>query len=117
MYWNDLPCKVIIAIVSYKLAVWPIVTASKSGQTNPVFSDLGSLIVASETDNQETLAALAMAGVNITQPPAYVKNLLVEAGADFVPLAPFTARQALLVSRHSWSCVSGIINNIQTIGK
>jgi hypothetical protein len=108
MYWNDLPCKVVSAIVRYKLAVWPIITAGRSGQTTPMFSDLVSLIVASKTDSQETLTALAMAEVNITQPPAYVKDLLVEAGVDFLPLTPVTARRALLV-RFIVLCITSLI--------
>jgi sacsin len=114
MYWNDLPCQIVSAIARYKLAVWPVITSRASGRTNPIFSDLDSLIVASEADNQETLAALSLAGVNITQPPEYVKCLLTEAGVGFVLLTPLTARQTLLVSLHLVSCVLGLT---PTVGK
>jgi hypothetical protein len=46
----------------------------------------------------------------MTLPPAYIKDLLVKTGADFVLLDPYTVHKALLVSysiiRLSWSCVS-----------
>jgi hypothetical protein len=98
MYWNDLPCKVLSAIARDKLAVWPVITSGSTGPMNPRFSDLDSLLVASEADDQKILAALALAGVSITQPPAYVNGLLLQAEVKFVSLTPYTARQALLVS-------------------
>jgi hypothetical protein len=105
MYWNNLPCKVLSAIVRDKLAIWPVINSNSSGLTDPTFSDLGSLLVASKADNQDTLTALALAGISITLPPAYIKDLLLEASADFNSLNPDTACQALLVSRHPLSRV------------
>jgi hypothetical protein len=96
MYWNDLPCNVASAIVRDNLNVWPVITSSSS--KNPTYSGLASLIVTSDAENQETLTALALAGVSMTQPPTYIKDLLLEAGAGFSLLTPDTAREALLVS-------------------
>jgi hypothetical protein len=99
IYWNDLPCNVLSAIERDKLAVWPILSSSASDQSRPtVYSDLGSLLVATEMDNRDMLAALASAGVNITLPPTYVKDLLLGAEVHFTSLTPETARQTLLVS-------------------
>jgi hypothetical protein len=113
MYWNDLPIKVLSAIAKDKLAVWPVIAPSSS---DPAFSDLDSLLVASETDDKETLTTLALAGVSITQPPGWVKGLLLDAGVDFVLLTPDSAHQALLVSSFPVSLIHKyLMDLIQTI--
>jgi sacsin len=42
MYWNDLPCKVLSAIATDNLSIWPVLTSSDLGQTSPIFSELSS---------------------------------------------------------------------------
>lgn len=93
-YWKNLPSEILRAIVRLKLAVWPVIP---QGLENS-FSELDALLVADATDGEETLAALAAAGVEMTQPPPYIKALLENAGIHFTPLTPDTARVALLVS-------------------
>lgn len=97
VYWNDLPSNVLLAISRNKLAVWPVVGVNNSSEMNVSFSDLGSLLVATKDDDPETLMSLASAGVKMTQPPEYIKELLLRAKVDFVLLDPETARQVLLV--------------------
>lgn len=81
-----------------RLAVWPTIESPRSVSATRTFLDLGSVLVASCYDDKETLAALAVASVNMTQPPDYVKALLLEVKAEFTSLSPNTARQVLLVS-------------------
>jgi hypothetical protein len=115
MYWNDLPRKVLSAITRDKLEVWPVITSGSPGLVNPKFADLGSLLVASEADDHETLTAFALAGVSITQPPSWVMSLLIDAKVDFVLLTPLTARQALLVSCRPVSPCLSLMYRVQTI--
>ncbi|KZP24219.1 hypothetical protein FIBSPDRAFT_1042283 [Athelia psychrophila] len=91
-YWKKLPSEILRAIVRKKLAVWPVISHGLEHS----FSELDSLLVADAADKEETLAALAAAGVEMTQPPPYIKALLENAGIHFTPLTPDTARVALL---------------------
>ena len=92
-YLKNLPGCIIKYVVDKKLEVWPVIP---HGSTR-VFSELQSLLVADESDSSNTLAALAAAGVQITQPPAYIQALLKKTNIKFTPLTPETARGSLLV--------------------
>ncbi|KAF7986757.1 hypothetical protein HWV62_20340 [Athelia sp. TMB] len=96
-YWKSLPTDILEAIVKAKLAVWPI-ASSPSVCSEISFSDLQSLLVADESDDQEVLDALAGACVEITQPPKYIKTLLEKADIRFTPLSPETAHHVLLTN-------------------
>ncbi|KZP24217.1 hypothetical protein FIBSPDRAFT_1042281 [Athelia psychrophila] len=93
-YWKNLPCELIKTIVGKNLAVWPIIPYT----SNPLFLGLRSLLVAEESDDKEMLAALAMAGVQVTQPSTYIKALLEKTGVAFTPLKPDTTRDTLLTN-------------------
>ncbi|KAF7971557.1 hypothetical protein HWV62_20790, partial [Athelia sp. TMB] len=92
-YWKNLPIRIIKYVVDKKLKVWPVI----SYDSTVAFSELQSLLVADEFDSSNTLAALAAAGIQITQPPTYIQALLKKTDIKFTPLTPETARDSLLV--------------------
>lgn len=105
IYWKNLPCDILKAVVEDKLEVWPIFV-SDSDQSAPLFSKLQSLLVASESDDHETLVSLAAAGVSMTRPPGYVKALLSKADLAFTALNPESAHRALRVRHLSWTVLA-----------
>lgn len=92
-YWKNLPKGILKAIAAENLAVWPVI----GHNAKPSFATLQSLLVADQSDDKQTLTALAMAEVWVTQPPTYIKTLLKQTGVKFTPLTPNTARDVLLV--------------------
>lgn len=89
-YWKNLPCDILKTVVGDNLPVWPVLGLD-SGPPGPRFSALQSLLVASVSDDHETLLSLAAAGVSMTQPPDYVKALLSKADLTFTLLNPESA--------------------------
>lgn len=100
-YWQSLPAQLLDCILTSKAKVWPVVTGSKADDTLPHFADLDSVYVAAADVDASTLRALANAGLQITQLPEYILQLLKDGAQEqFTLLSPGVAYLDLCV-RHS----------------
>jgi sacsin len=92
-YWKDLPAALFKCINRFRAPIWPVVPPH-SGPCD--YLDLGSVRVAApEKPDLNVLQALAVFGLKITRPPAYIHELL---GGISLNLTPKSAHDILLVS-------------------
>ena len=88
-------CETLVdALLAGKAAVWPIYELHNH---SPRFRSLETLIVASATDKESVLQALARIGLSLTRPPMYIFELLRKASANPSILSPEVAHGLLLV--------------------
>lgn len=69
-YYSSLSENFVGALLAAKAAVWPIYELQNQ------FRNLESLVVASPTEPQSVLRALANVGVSLTRPPSYIFDIL-----------------------------------------
>lgn len=104
-YRHTMPRDVLKAVLETDRAVWPVMCSGVVEdkiciQTPSIFSDLGSLIVAPAktiSDDDSLLAALTIAGVDITQPPAYITDCLEHSQAKCQFMTPAAVHRWLKV--------------------
>lgn len=93
-YWKDLPVALLKCIDGFCPAIWPVVAPHSGPSCN--YLDLGSVAVAApEKPGLNVLQALAVFGLKIICPPAYIYELL---DGHCMKLTPKSAHGILLVS-------------------
>ncbi|TFY59674.1 hypothetical protein EVG20_g7692, partial [Dentipellis fragilis] len=97
LYWKHLPRDVLREVIEHKMSVWPLIKADSGvfGGAASRARPLSSILVASSSDDQVTVASLAKAGVPITQPPDYISTLLCGDSKDHTSLNPASAASYL----------------------
>jgi sacsin len=90
-YWSDIPWNV--ARHAVNLPIWPVL-----GHVPVTYDKAGSLLIASTLIDDRVLNALTQIGLNFTQPPEYITELILKVSPDSLKaLSPRILHQELLV--------------------
>lgn len=91
-YWQPLARCLVRIVADKQLEIWPLV----KGQNTPLFGSIQNSLIAQSHD-LPFLPALATAGVRISQPPAYISEMVSTLDGVAKQLSPQNTREAILV--------------------
>lgn len=93
-YYSKLPGQLVNFLLAEKSAVWPVYDPQ---DPSTQFGSFEALVVASPTERDCVLQALAKVGVSFTRPPKYIFELLSKSSRKPSILTPEMAHGLLLV--------------------
>ena len=93
--WQSLPRNVLQAVALANAQVWPVIPALDSSA--PEYGDLASIFVVAKGDEPTALPVLAKAGLQVSEIPKYMVQLLTQLKVEHAILLPSAASVELSV--------------------